>query len=85
MRDQRSIATDIPRPARARIEIDEDLTPRDAWIFAPLFAAVVALPLLAAVMLGSAAWHLAAQEIAGKPPVTFASRWPEREMPTVTR
>ena len=35
------IATDIPKPAPARapLEIDEDLTRRDAWMFAPLLTA----------------------------------------------
>ena len=40
------IATDIPdraEPAeRAPLEIDEDLTRQDAWMFAPLIAAAVA-------------------------------------------
>ena len=84
------IATDIPapvtKPERAPIEIDRDLSRRDAWLFAPLLAAAVALPLIAAGMLGFSAWHLARQGIASNPPpVTFASRWPEREMPVVTR
>ena len=91
MRDQRSIiASDIPAPAskpeRAPIEIDPDLTRRDAWLFVPLIAAAVALPLIAAGMLGFSAWHLARQGLAANPPpVTFASRWPEHEMPVVTR
>jgi len=85
------IATDIPGPAptprRAPLEIDEDLTRRDAWMFAPLIAAAVTLPLVAAVLLGGSIVHLATQEeaTASKPPTTFASRWPEQDMPTVTR
>jgi hypothetical protein len=84
------IATDIPRPAsapeRAPLEIDEDLRRRDAWMFAPLIVAAITLPLIATTLLGASAWHLATQEAtANKPPTTFASRWPEREMPTVTR
>jgi hypothetical protein len=90
MRDQHAIiTTDIPPPAsappRAPIEIDRDLTRRDAWLFAPLLAAVVALPLIAAGMIGFSAWHLAGLEIAANKSVTFASRWPENAMPTVTR
>jgi len=90
MRDQHSIiATDIPppetAPERAPIEIDQDLTRRDIWLFAPFIAAAGALPLIVAVMLGFSAWHLAQQEIAASKPVTFASRWPENAMPTVTR
>jgi hypothetical protein len=84
------IATDIPqsapKPAPAPLEIDEDLTRRDAWMFAPLIAAAVTLPLIATALLGASAWHLATQGVsAPKPPITFASRWPEQEMPTVTR
>jgi hypothetical protein len=82
------IATDIPQPVptRAPLEIDEDLRPRDAWMFAPLIAAAVTLPLIATALLGASAWHIATQGIsAPKPPTTFASRWPEQEMPTVTR
>jgi len=91
MRDPHTvIATDIPPPAnppeRAPLEIDRDLTRRDVWLFVPLIAAAVALPLIAAGMLGFSAWHLARQGLASNPPpVTFASRWPEREMPVVTR
>jgi hypothetical protein len=91
MRDPHpTIATDLPPPAprteRAAIEIDRDLTRRDVWLFAPLIAAAVALPLIAAGMLGFSAWHLASQKLAtNPPPVTFASRWPEHEMPVVTR
>jgi len=84
------IATDIPRPAsapsRAPLEIDEDLTRRDAWMFAPLIAAGITLPLIAAALLGGSMVHLATLEAsAPKAPTTFASRWPEKEMPTVTR
>lgn len=84
------IATDIPRPRstpeRAPLEIDQDLRRRDAWMFAPLIAAAVTLPLIAATLLGVSAWHLATQDMAtNKPPTTFASRWPEQEMPSVMR
>lgn len=91
MRDPYTIiATDIPPPAdtpeRAPLAIDADLTGRDVWMFVPLIAAAIALPLIAAGVLGFSAWHLARQELAGNPPpVTFASRWPEHEMPVVTR
>jgi hypothetical protein len=87
------ISTDIPQPAPARapLQIDEDLTPRDAWMFAPLIAAAVTLPLIATALLGVSIWHLATQSpatleaAATKAPTTFASRWPDRDMPTVTR
>jgi hypothetical protein len=90
MRDPRTIfATDLPppypTPERAPIEIDQDLTRRDIWLFAPFIAAAGALPLIVAVMLGFSAWHVAQQGITASKPVTFASRWPENAMPTVTR
>ena len=46
------IATDLPPPVeRAPLELDDDITRKDAWLFAPLIAAAVALPLVATVAL----------------------------------
>jgi hypothetical protein len=80
------ITTDIPQPAdmpppaaeQAPLEIDDDITRKDAWMFAPLIATAVALPLIAAVVLGVSAWHLATNgpSIASAQPSTFAMRWP---------
>lgn len=80
------IATDIsPPPAeRARFELEHDITRRDSWMFAPLIAAIVAFPLLATVLVGVSAWHLAGKEASLSSPATvIASRWPEQELPTI--
>ena len=78
------ITTDIPQPTdlpppveRAPLELDDDITRKDAWLFAPLIAAVVALPLVASVALAVSVWHLATHEssVASAQPATFASRW----------
>ena len=86
-----TIATDIPEThvslETAPLEMDDDLTRRDAWMFGPLIAAAVTLPVIATVLLGMSAWHLINTQasVSTQPPVTFASRWPERELPTVIR
>jgi hypothetical protein len=80
------IATDIPEPnERAPFEFDHDITRREAWMFTPLIAAAVTLPLIATVLFGLSAWHLASREASLSAPraTTFASRWPDREMPLV--
>ena len=62
MRDtlRQTIATDIPEPCElAPFEFDHDITRRDSWMFAPLIAAAVTLPIIATVLLGASAWHLA--------------------------
>lgn len=80
------IATDIPPPIeRVPLELDEDIGRRDAWMFSPLIAAGVTLPLAATVLLGFSAWHLINNEpsFVSKQPTTFASRWPDRSLPLV--
>ncbi len=71
------ITTDIPQPAetaapaaRAPLELDDDISRKDAWMFTPLVAAAVALPLIATVLLAVSAWHLSSSQ-----PATFASRF----------
>jgi hypothetical protein len=89
MRDNLSntIATDIPEPYEvAPFELDHDITRRDSWMFAPLIAAAVALPIVATVLLGASAWRLATSDEASlysSQPTTFATRWPTREMPQI--
>lgn len=88
MRDLReTIAADVPEPYEtAPFELDHDITRRDGWMFAPLIAAAVTLPILATVFLGASVWQIATgDEVAAYSgqPTTFASRWPSREMPTV--
>lgn len=83
------IATDIPQayvaPDTAPLEIDDDLTRRDAWMFAPVIAAAVTLPAIAAVLFGLSAWHLIndGPALSSTQPTTFASRWPAPEMPLI--
>jgi len=47
----------------------------------------VALPILVTALVGFSAWHLLSKEasFSTPPSATFASRWPEHEMPTVIR
>ena len=83
------ITTDIPVPAdmpvpaeRAPLELDDDISRKDAWMFAPLIATAVALPLVATLLLGVSVWHLATSgpSIASTQPTTFAMRWPDKSM-----
>ncbi len=88
MRDnlRSAIATDVPEPYDvARFEFDPDITRRDSWLFAPLIAAAVTLPIIATVFLGASVWQIASGEPSAysSQPTTFASRWPNREMPLV--
>ena len=48
-----------PEVETAPIELDDDLTRRDAWMFLPLAAIVIALPILVTAMFGFSAWDLA--------------------------
>ena len=69
----------------APLEIDEDITRRDAWLFAPLVAAAVTLPILMTAVFGFSAWHLINNEKSlSAPASSFASRWPDKELPVVT-
>jgi len=83
------IATDIPEPVAepgtAPLAFDDDITRRDAWMFAPLVAAAVALPIVVTTLLGFSAWHLISNEKSlSAPASSFASRWPDKELPVVT-
>ena len=72
------IPTDIPAPVeRAPLELDDDIGRKDAWMFAPLIAAAITLPLVATVALAVSVWHLASNgpSFASSQPTTFASRW----------
>ena len=72
------IVTDIPAPVeRAPLELDDDITRKDAWMFVPLIATAVTLPLVATVLLAVSAWHLIndGPSVASTQPATFASRW----------
>jgi len=83
------IATDIPEPVAepgtAPLAFDDDITRRDAWMFAPLVAAAVALPIVVTALLGFSAWHLISNEASlSAPASSFASRWPDKELPVLT-
>jgi hypothetical protein len=69
----------------APIELDDDLAPRDSWMFAPLIAAVVVLPILATAAFGISVFSIANRDEASSsaPPATFASRWPEQTLPVI--
>ena len=82
------IVTDVPQPQpveREPLAIDEDITRRDAWLFAPLIAAAVALPLVVTVLLAFSAVHLVSAErsASATSPTTFATRWPDKAMPVI--
>jgi hypothetical protein len=68
----------------APLEFDNDLTRRDAWMFAPLVAIVVALPIFVSALFAISAWRLVHDEASlSSPPATFASRWPEQSLPVI--
>lgn len=79
IRPPRETPPDLP------LEVDPDLTRQDAWMFTPLFAVVVALPLAMTALLGVSAWQvLNGVHADTSTPTTFASRWPDKPM-TVLR
>jgi hypothetical protein len=82
----KAIATDVPEPYDvAPFEFDHDIEKRDSWMFAPLIAAAVTLPIIATVFLGVSAYQIATggPSIYSSQPSTFATRWPSREMPQI--
>ena len=78
-------AASTAEPDTAPLELDDDLRPRDAWMFAPLFAVIIALPIVASALFALSAWHLVSRDEASlsAPASTFASRWPEQSLPVV--
>ena len=80
--------------ARLKAEIAEfsenqDLKRRDLWLFAPLLAVVVALPLAIVALLSVGLWFAARTvdlSVTSSAPTTFAARWPDQALPeTVIR
>ena len=66
------------------MELDDDLTRRDIWMFLPLAAIVIALPILATAVFGMTAWDIASRDEASRsPPATFAMRWPDQALPVL--
>ena len=73
-----------PKVEIAPIELDDDLTRRDAWMFLPLAAIVIALPILATAVFGLTAWDIASRDEASRAPAaTFAMRWPDQPLPVI--
>jgi hypothetical protein len=69
----------------APLELDDDLTGRDAWMFTPLLAIMIALPIMVSALFAFSAWNLANRDEASLsgPPATFATRWPEQSLPVL--
>ena len=69
----------------APIELDDDLRRRDAWMFTPLLAIMIALPIMVSALFAFSAWHIANRDEASLsgPPATFAMRWPEDSLPVL--
>jgi hypothetical protein len=74
-----------PPTERAPLELDDDLTRRDSWMFAPLVAIAAALPVVATVLFAFSAYTVVHRDTASvsPPPATFAMRWPEHSLPVV--
>ncbi len=61
---------------------EPDMTRRDAWVFGPLIAIAVALPLAMTILFGASLWYVSQHrtlDLAAKQPAptTFAARWVE--------
>ena len=77
---------EVSQPAeRARLELDDDLTRRDSWMFAPLVAIVVAVPIMVSALFAFSAYTVVTRDQASlsPPPATFAMRWPEQTLPVI--
>ena len=77
---------EVTEPAKpAPIELDDDLTRRDSWMFAPLMAIAIALPIFASAVFGFSVWHLANRDevTASTPSAIVASRWPDQALPVI--
>lgn len=72
-------------PQRAALELDADLERRDTWMFAPLIAIVIALPILITAVLGFTIFQIRSETAMSRetPATVIASRWPDQELPTV--
>jgi hypothetical protein len=73
------------QPERAPLELDEDLERRDSWMFAPLIAIVIALPILMTAVLGFTIFQIRHETaLSNEAPATvIASRWPAQPLPIV--
>ncbi len=72
-----------PRSSSNSVEFTRDdvMTRREMWLFVPLLAVLVALPLAILAMLGTTLWlrthQPAFRDASQAAPTTFASRWPD--------
>ena len=78
-------APETTKVENAPIELDDALTGRDAWMFTPLLAIMIALPIMVSALFAFSAWNLANRDEASLsgPPATFATRWPEQSLPVL--
>lgn len=84
----------MPPKSASKAEIvqfaeDQELKRRDLWLFAPLIAVLVAMPLAIVAVVSVGLW-VAAQRLdlslTSPPPTTFTARWPDKALPeTVIR
>ena len=66
-----------PEHLRTELEAlgEDDLTKRDLWMFAPLLAIVVAMPLAIVAVVSASLWFSAHSADRYSDASTFASRW----------
>ena len=77
---------EVREPAeRAPLELDNDLTRRDTWMFAPLVTIVAALPIILTAFFAVSAYTLINRDEASvsAPSASFAMRWPEQSLPVI--
>jgi hypothetical protein len=77
---------EVRSPAeRAPLELDDDLTRRDSWMFLPLALIVAALPVVLTALFAFSAYTVIQRDTASvsPPPATFATRWPEHSLPVI--
>jgi hypothetical protein len=75
-----------PRLKTELADLGDDLDRRDLWLFGPLIAIVVAMPLAIVAITSVSLWFLANHSdlsTARSGPTTFASRWVEPKIPMV--
>jgi hypothetical protein len=79
--------TDIPTRNETETRRTEDLSGRDTWLFAPLLLVLIALPLAMVTVMSAGLWFAAHRldlSLTQPAPTTFAARWPDKALPTVT-
>jgi hypothetical protein len=69
---------------------DEGLTRSDLWVFAPLIAIVVVLPIVVVILMSASLYRLATHYDATMPPplrqhTAFVDRWPNEQTVHILR